>query len=129
MIHSASLITIFYAFQYVIITVTILMFFFFLMIRRPPRSTLFPYTTLFRSVCGHSILGLMDARRKWGRRAPLSRQNRRHAAKDRVLRAINANSANVVVAYRRRAKAVPFDRRVTLEPLANRTAARNMAAR
>src|SRR2546430_16888646 len=27
-------------------------FFFFLMIRRPPRSTLFPYTTLFRSVFG-----------------------------------------------------------------------------
>src|SRR5256885_7185176 len=26
--------------------------FFFLMIRRPPRSTLFPYTTLFRSVKG-----------------------------------------------------------------------------
>src|SRR3712207_7573107 len=26
--------------------------FFFLMIRRPPRSTLFPYTTLFRSTCG-----------------------------------------------------------------------------
>src|SRR5258707_8841915 len=26
-----------------------IMFFFFLMIRRPPRSTLFPYTTLFRS--------------------------------------------------------------------------------
>src|ERR1051326_40333 len=28
--------------------------FFFLMIRRPPRSTLFPYTTLFRSVLNHS---------------------------------------------------------------------------
>src|SRR2546421_2654386 len=28
------------------------MFFFFLMIRRPPRSTLFPYTTLFRSKHG-----------------------------------------------------------------------------
>src|SRR2546426_4847963 len=27
-------------------------FFFFLMIRRPPRSTLFPYTTLFRSLGG-----------------------------------------------------------------------------
>src|SRR2546430_17242333 len=27
----------------------LLSFFFFLMIRRPPRSTLFPYTTLFRS--------------------------------------------------------------------------------
>src|SRR5206468_11456611 len=30
----------------------ILIFFFFLMIRRPPRSTLFPYTTLFRSAQG-----------------------------------------------------------------------------
>src|SRR2546430_17671345 len=29
-----------------------LFFFFFLMIRRPPRSTLFPYTTLFRSWSG-----------------------------------------------------------------------------
>src|SRR2546430_9790602 len=28
-------------------------FFFFLMIRRPPRSTLFPYTTLFRSTTPH----------------------------------------------------------------------------
>src|SRR2546430_13299166 len=28
----------------------IVIFFFFLMIRRPPRSTLFPYTTLFRSL-------------------------------------------------------------------------------
>src|SRR2546425_313742 len=28
---------------------TLALFFFFLMIRRPPRSTLFPYTTLFRS--------------------------------------------------------------------------------
>src|SRR2546426_4517512 len=30
----------------------IVIFFFFLMIRRPPRSTLFPYTTLFRSLSG-----------------------------------------------------------------------------
>src|SRR2546428_10169082 len=30
--------------------ITLHFFFFFLMIRRPPRSTLFPYTTLFRSV-------------------------------------------------------------------------------
>src|SRR3712207_7260548 len=29
-----------------------ILFFFFLMIRRPPRSTLFPYTTLFRSENG-----------------------------------------------------------------------------
>src|SRR5260363_323600 len=34
----------------------LLVFFFFLMIRRPPRSTLFPYTTLFRSadLLGHA---------------------------------------------------------------------------
>src|SRR5258706_2439366 len=31
--------------------------FFFLMIRRPPRSTLFPYTTLFRSITQHRGLG------------------------------------------------------------------------
>src|SRR3712207_8621004 len=29
--------------------ISFVIFFFFLMIRRPPRSTLFPYTTLFRS--------------------------------------------------------------------------------
>src|SRR3989454_2229544 len=31
--------------------------FFFLMIRRPPRSTLFPYTTLFRSLCAIDLPG------------------------------------------------------------------------
>src|SRR5690348_18389350 len=30
-------------------------FFFFLMIRRPPRSTLFPYTTLFRSIAQENL--------------------------------------------------------------------------
>src|ERR1039457_7565086 len=38
---------------------------FFLMIRRPPRSTLFPYTTLFRSVDvlgeGEEIIGWVDS--------------------------------------------------------------------
>src|SRR2546426_4554797 len=32
-------------------------FFFFLMIRRPPRSTLFPYTTLFRSCSAVAAVG------------------------------------------------------------------------
>src|SRR5471030_3375142 len=32
-----------------VLFVFLFIFFFFLMIRRPPRSTLFPYTTLFRS--------------------------------------------------------------------------------
>src|SRR5256886_15941106 len=35
--------------MYKVITLDSVLFFFFLMIRRPPRSTLFPYTTLFRS--------------------------------------------------------------------------------
>src|SRR5256885_16210055 len=34
-------------------------FFFFLMIRRPPRSTLFPYTTLFRSLFAAGLLAIL----------------------------------------------------------------------
>jgi len=37
-------------------------FFFFLMIRRPPRSTLFPYTTLFRSVGTKAVTALDSSR-------------------------------------------------------------------
>src|SRR3712207_7897232 len=36
------------------------------MIRRPPRSTLFPYTTLFRSQLGHHAAQRLDAQRKRG---------------------------------------------------------------
>src|SRR3989449_10126545 len=39
-------------------------FFFFLMIRRPPRSTLFPYTTLFRSRRADRDLALLEALRR-----------------------------------------------------------------
>src|SRR6266536_5726428 len=42
------------------------LFFFFLMIRRPPRSTLFPYTTLFRSVTGHAFSASATAACKCG---------------------------------------------------------------
>src|SRR5579864_8139006 len=38
--------------------VVLYIFFFFLMIRRPPRSTLFPYTTLFRSVSKRGVIPL-----------------------------------------------------------------------
>src|SRR5476649_2993930 len=37
-------------------------FVFFLMIRRPPRSTLFPYTTLFRSVCNLRAVDVVTTR-------------------------------------------------------------------
>src|SRR5436305_3262199 len=39
------------------------MIFFFLLIRRPPRSTLFPYTTLFRSPAGFAHAGVGRLRR------------------------------------------------------------------
>src|SRR3712207_7819967 len=43
--------------------------FFFLMIRRPPRSTLFPYTTLFRSVSAQETIrrwpSVRAGERKW----------------------------------------------------------------
>src|SRR5260221_10960752 len=41
-------------------TYTIISGFFFLMIRRPPRSTLFPYTTLFRSIDPATTAKLKD---------------------------------------------------------------------
>src|SRR6266568_5428633 len=46
-------------------------YFFFLMIRRPPRSTLFPYTTLFRSErpAAPAGRGAADAGRRLERRA------------------------------------------------------------
>src|SRR3989304_3610076 len=38
---------------------------FFLMIRRPPRSTLFPYTTLFRSISASFTIGPLMTRPPW----------------------------------------------------------------
>src|SRR5256885_9312647 len=54
---------------------TFLFFFFFLMIRRPPRSTLFPYTTLFRSVSEYAVLpmGIPAARQAAALRARAGR--------------------------------------------------------
>src|SRR5204863_8088664 len=63
-------------------------FFFFLMIRRPPRSTLFPYTTLFRSK--PSPRGAYAARRD-----PPWRKSRR--ARDR--KSTRLNSSHVEISY------------------------------
>ena len=45
-------------------------FVFFLMIRRPPRSTLFPYTTLFRSPSQAGALCTVDT--PWGEGSPIT---------------------------------------------------------
>src|SRR5574338_1069665 len=51
--------------------------FFFLMIRRPPRSTLFPYTTLFRSDRSHPRRARARRRHVLARRAPPDRKSTR----------------------------------------------------
>src|SRR2546427_4837977 len=51
-----------------------LLFFFFLMIRRPPRSTLFPYTTLFRSLLLCDIAQLHDEKPEVSLSRPLAQQ-------------------------------------------------------
>src|SRR2546429_8429791 len=62
-------------------------FFFFLMIRRPPRSTLFPYTTLFRSEFPLSRCTPQSPRsgtgRRWLLRRPPSRAQCRLCRSDR----------------------------------------------
>src|SRR2546428_4713303 len=53
-------------------------FFFFLMIRRPPRSTLFPYTTLFRSRSGSSGIeasGVCRRKTVWRSGSPRSEEH------------------------------------------------------
>src|SRR2546430_12783168 len=55
--------------------------FFFLMIRRPPRSTLFPYTTLFRSEIGEIRVEVGADRSRIGHRSV----DRRHRIGERVL--------------------------------------------
>src|SRR6266542_6483000 len=57
-----------------------LLFFFFLMIRRPPRSTLFPYTTLFRSRHGYVRPGHRNVRRCHGRDRKSTRLNSSHGS-------------------------------------------------
>src|SRR5438445_11457723 len=72
---------------------------FFLMIRRPPRSTLFPYTTLFRSpgvrAGGHAgdSAGAADvARHQWG---PSSAPSGDHERPDRKSTRLNSSHANI----------------------------------
>src|SRR5271167_5065683 len=66
---------------------TFLLSFFFLMIRRPPRSTLFPYTTLFRSPRARG--------RQCG--APLPRYAAAASGQDR--KSTRLNSSHVSISY------------------------------
>src|SRR6266702_4905260 len=67
-------------------TPLIFAFFFFLMIRRPPRSTLFPYTTLFRS--------LLESQGRLTWPSPWARNSR---SRDR--KSTRLNSSHVAISY------------------------------
>src|SRR5260221_6118791 len=78
--------------------------FFFLMIRRPPRSTLFPYTTLFRSFWRAAIGGVADRRqRNHDRRhhngAARGRRQRWQFDKRRDRKSTRLNSSHTVISY------------------------------
>src|SRR2546429_7198116 len=57
-----------------------LLFFFFLMIRRPPRSTLFPYTTLFRSRELGARNILHGSVRRYGERLRIGTRSEEHTS-------------------------------------------------
>src|SRR2546430_17616680 len=74
----------------------LVLFFFFLMIRRPPRSTLFPYTTLFRST------GIPSAERPgrghdsfWCRAVPQPRTSRFPEGGDRKSTRLNSSHSQI----------------------------------
>src|SRR5256885_11133154 len=70
----------------------LLICFFFLMIRRPPRSTLFPYTTLFRSVA-RGDLGVETSVEL----VPVYQKQIIERAKDR--KSTRLNSSHLVISY------------------------------
>src|SRR5690349_23970121 len=89
-----------------------MLFLFFLMIRRPPRSTLFPYTTLFRSClrrrhpglepelgpCSAARSGVTFSRNKSRPKPPLPRHGRSFR-EERDRKSTRLNSSHVEISY------------------------------
>src|SRR3989442_16036854 len=74
-------------------------FFFFLMIRRPPRSTLFPYTTLFRSEAGHAIGVLLTSTDAGSGPGELAAALRGHDVAIEDRKSTRLNSSHVRISY------------------------------
>src|SRR2546427_12735843 len=104
-------------------------FFFFLMIRRPPRSTLFPYTTLFRSDQRAADRGRRDgllsraARRAPGSRCRASLPGRNEAGRLRLYQRDDPPAP----ALREPVQPVPALPGVRVGPGADRSRARPLA--
>src|SRR3712207_7408881 len=82
---------------------SVLLDFFFLMIRRPPRSTLFPYTTLFRSVGRDPAAGPdvepVVAVRAVGAAAAGPRRHHRRPRPRRDRKSTRLNSSHAKISY------------------------------
>src|SRR5258708_25053095 len=72
-------------------------FFFFLMIRRPPRSTLFPYTTLFRSRTAAS--NRRQVRRCGAARRPIESHRSRDVRSVTDRKSTRLNSSHQIISY------------------------------
>src|SRR5689334_23498629 len=68
--------------------------FLFLMLRRPPRSTLFPYTTLFRSPCCPRSQSRVHAATNWPA-SPRDRASREVTARDRKSTRLNSSHSSI----------------------------------
>src|SRR5690348_18209905 len=83
--------------MYCMVLLSLSHFFFFLMIRRPPRSTLFPYTTLFRSYLpGLRSRGIRASVRQRGRMGQRGRQQR---IGERDRKSTRLNSSHPSISY------------------------------
>src|SRR5689334_25246335 len=82
------------SFDYLVILFSLL--FFFLMIRRPPRSTLFPYTTLFRSLRGVRGSRVDGHRARPGSGDPVAARGRARACPgDRKSTRLNSSHSSI----------------------------------
>src|SRR5256885_12052979 len=69
------------------------------MIRRPPRSTLFPYTTLFRSETQDAIEVVREVEREDNRATAKKRTEGRPAPRPEDRKSTRLNSSHLVISY------------------------------
>src|SRR5258708_23747574 len=69
------------------------------MIRRPPRSTLFPYTTLFRSLALSASLHANRSRRRRRRRCVPDRGRHGAAGQGKDRKSTRLNSSHQIISY------------------------------
>src|SRR5437868_13633811 len=95
-----SILTVNFSFSALLMLLLFFLSFFFLMIRRPPRSTLFPYTTLFRSGSGRTVVFAHEPQKMIAALSKVARGQARveqRTVKDR--KSTRLNSSHVSISY------------------------------